>query len=170
MLFTGSGDELCGLLSALFQAAAYHLPTVGLLLFQSLFTENLCGDQLLAPSPFSGCPKHPATTTVCPFQFLIYYSVLFLCVGLGSVCPGAMLVYPGVAVGILHTSICSPVGLCLPSRLELASGGTGFLLFSQCNVVWRSFVWAWGSGCQSFDSSWWFYFLPRVAPVSQQNF
>jgi hypothetical protein len=29
MLLTGSGDEFCGLLSALFQAAAYHWPTVG---------------------------------------------------------------------------------------------------------------------------------------------
>jgi hypothetical protein len=28
MLLTGSEDELCGLLSALFQAAAYHLLTV----------------------------------------------------------------------------------------------------------------------------------------------
>jgi hypothetical protein len=28
MLFIGSGDELCGLLPALFQAAAYHLPAV----------------------------------------------------------------------------------------------------------------------------------------------
>jgi hypothetical protein len=28
MLLTGSGDELCGSLSALFQAAAYHLPTI----------------------------------------------------------------------------------------------------------------------------------------------
>jgi hypothetical protein len=29
-------------------------------------------------------------------------------------------------------------------------------LFSQCNVVWRSFVWARGSGCKSFDSPWCF--------------
>jgi hypothetical protein len=28
MLLTGSGDELCGLLSALFQAVAYHPPSV----------------------------------------------------------------------------------------------------------------------------------------------
>jgi hypothetical protein len=30
------------------------------------------------------------------------------------------------------------------------------LLFSQCNVAWRSFLWARGSGCQSFDSPWYF--------------
>jgi hypothetical protein len=29
MLLTGSGDELCGSLTALFQAVAYHLPAVG---------------------------------------------------------------------------------------------------------------------------------------------
>jgi hypothetical protein len=29
---------------------------------------------------------------------------------------------------------------------EPASGSTGALLFSQCNVAWRSFVWAGGSG------------------------
>jgi hypothetical protein len=28
----------------------------------------------------------------------------------------------------------------------------GALLFSQCNVAWRSFPWARGSGCWSFDS------------------
>jgi hypothetical protein len=39
--------------------------------------------------------------------------------------------------------------------LESASGGTGALLFSQCNVVW-SLEWAMGSECWSFDSSWCF--------------
>jgi hypothetical protein len=29
MFLTGSGDELCGLLPALFQAAAYYQPAVG---------------------------------------------------------------------------------------------------------------------------------------------
>jgi hypothetical protein len=41
--------------------------------------------------------------------------------------------------------------------LKPASGGAGALLFSQCNMAWRSFVWAVGSGCQSSDSSWWFF-------------
>jgi hypothetical protein len=67
--------------------------------------------------------------------------------------------------------IFSPVGLLDVSQagLEPVSGGTGALLFSQCNVAWRSFVWAGGSECQSFDSSWCF-FLPSVAPASQQDF
>jgi hypothetical protein len=72
---------------------------------------------------------------------------------------------PGVAVGIPHDAWFSPSGLPNVSQagLELASGGTSALLFSQCNMTWRSFVWAGGSGCQSFDSSW--YFI-SVAPAS----
>jgi hypothetical protein len=67
--------------------------------------------------------------------------------------------------------IFSPVGLLNVSEagLEPVSGGTSSLLFSQCKVAWRSFVWAGGSGCQSSDSSWCF-FLPSMAPASQQDF
>jgi hypothetical protein len=36
--------------------------------------------------------------------------------------------------------------------LELASGSARTLLFSQFNVVWRSFVCLGGSGCWSFNS------------------
>jgi hypothetical protein len=39
---------------ALFQAVAYHLPTVGLPAFSVCFTVSWHGDQLLAPLPFSG--------------------------------------------------------------------------------------------------------------------
>jgi hypothetical protein len=60
MLLTGSGDELCGLLPALFQAVAYHLPTVSPFAFPALFTESLHGDQLLAP-PL----QHPAHSPMC---------------------------------------------------------------------------------------------------------
>jgi hypothetical protein len=42
--------------------------------------------------------------------------------------------------------ICSPVGLHLLTRF----GAVVALLFSQYNVAWRSFVWAWGSGCWRF--------------------
>jgi hypothetical protein len=50
----GSGDELCGRLSALFQAAAHHSLTVSHLIFQALFTESSHGVQLLSfPLPSS---------------------------------------------------------------------------------------------------------------------
>jgi hypothetical protein len=44
----------------------------------------------------------------------------------------------------LHDICCSSVGLLNVSQagLELASDSTGALLFSQCHMVWRSFVWA----------------------------
>jgi hypothetical protein len=54
-----------------------------------------------------------------------------------------------VAVGIPRDNWCSPVGMLNVSQagLELASGGMGTLLFSQCNMAWRSFVQAGGSQC-----------------------
>jgi hypothetical protein len=42
--------------------------------------------------------------------------------------------------------------------LEPASGGAEALLVSCCNVAWRSFAWAGGLECQSFASSWCFFF------------
>jgi hypothetical protein len=56
---------------------------------------------------------------------------------------------PGVAGGIPHDAWCSPFGMpnVPQAGLEPASGGMGAPLFSQCNMVWRSFVRAGGSGC-----------------------
>jgi hypothetical protein len=55
--------------------------------------------------------------------------------------------------------VCLLIGLLVVCQAGLgpASGGAEALLFSQCNVAWRSFVWAGGSGCQSFDSSGFFF-------------
>jgi hypothetical protein len=60
--------------------------------------------------------------------------------------------------------ICSPVGL-----LDVSQAGSGALLFSQCNVAWRSFVQAGvqGVGLLIFLGA---FFLPSVASASQQNF
>jgi hypothetical protein len=67
---------------------------------------------------------------------------------------------------------CSPVGLLnvCQAGLELASGGTGVFLFSLCNVVWRSFVWARGSGCWSFDSFWCFISAKCGSSISARFF
>jgi hypothetical protein len=56
--------------------------------------------------------------------------------------------------GKLHDAWCLPIGLQNVSQagLEPASGGVAAILFSQCNVAWRSFPQARGSGCRSFDS------------------
>jgi hypothetical protein len=37
-----------------------------------------------------------------------------------------------------------------------AAAEVAALKFSQCNVLWGSFPWARGSGCQKFDSGWCF--------------
>jgi hypothetical protein len=77
MLLSGSGDELCGLLPALFQTASYHPPTVRPAAFQSLSTESLSGDELLAPPPFSGALRAPCPSTVCSFSVLCLLFTFF---------------------------------------------------------------------------------------------
>jgi hypothetical protein len=133
-----------------------------LLPFQSLFTESSSGDQLLASPPFSSVLKAPhplwcmflfSSLFIIQFCFLIFF---FFLQGEVSVCPAG---YAGLSQGWLWEYcmmlICSSVSLPDVSQagLEPASGSTGALLFSQCNVTLRSFVQAGGSGCQSFDSS-----------------
>jgi hypothetical protein len=54
--------------------------------------------------------------------------------------------------------------------LEPASGGAGALLFSQCNMAWRNFVMAGGSGCQSFAYSWCFFPTKCCSSVSARFF
>jgi hypothetical protein len=62
---------------------------------------------------------------------------------------------------------CSPIwyAKCLAGRF----GAGGSLIFSQCNMVWRSFLQARGSENQSFDLLG-AVFPQNVAPVSQQGF
>jgi hypothetical protein len=196
MCLTGSGDELCGLISALFQAAAHHPPTVSLSL-QALFTESSHGDQLLAFPPFSGavacqpvylsrlcllkvpteissfllppspvCSENPTLSAACSFSvpcLLFSFCFAYFLQGRGQSLQVAMLVYPR---GSCENITC----LCLPSRFEAS--------------IWV----AWEPSC--FLSVTWHgkalyrlvvqgvrvlilvggFFLPNVAPVSQQNF
>jgi hypothetical protein len=76
-----------------------------------------------------------------------------------------------VAVGILRDDWSSPVDLLDVSQagLDLESGGMGALLFSQGNMVCRSFLWAGGSGVNVLILLG-ALFLPSVAPSSQQDF
>jgi hypothetical protein len=120
MLLTSSGDELCGLLSALFQQWLITHLLSALLPFQPLFTESSCSDRLLALPPFSS-----ALTAPCPLCCVLVFSslfiqlfVLFCFVGWESVCPGG---YAGLSWGWLgeyhvmldaHLLVC----WCLPSR------------------------------------------------------
>jgi hypothetical protein len=125
MLLTGSEDELCGQIPALFQAVAYHRPTVSPMPFQPLFTESSYEDQLLLPPPFSSVltAPHPVCCVVVLSSLFIVHFVLF-CKVEGQSARGAMLAYPRMAVGILCDAWCSHVGLPNVSQagFQLASG------------------------------------------------
>jgi hypothetical protein len=68
-----------------------------MLLLQALCIFSLQGRLPLPTSPV--CSRHPALFAMCPFQFLVYFSVFFP-PGWGSDCPGGMLVYPRDGCGI----------------------------------------------------------------------
>jgi hypothetical protein len=89
---------------------------------------------------------------------LLLSFVLFFCGVGGHSVQGAMLVYPRSGCGNITFRLFAHLLVWVSQAgLELASGSMGALLVSQCNMVWRSFVWAGGSGCQTFAYSWWFF-------------
>jgi hypothetical protein len=77
----------------------------------------------------------------------------------------------GVAGGIPHDTWCSPVGLpnVSPAGLEPVSGSIAALLFSQCNMVWRSFPQARAQGIKVLILLT-ALFLPSVALASELGF
>jgi hypothetical protein len=161
MLLTGSGYELCGSLSALFQAVAYHPPTVQASAFPAFVYWKFAWRSAPYSSPLLWCAYSTLPSLLCvSFQFLVYYSVFFYGAEEGSVCPGG---YADLSQGWLG-EYCVMLGAHLfglpnvsQAVSELAYGSAGALLFSQCNVAWSSFVQAGGSGCLCFDSSWCFF-------------
>jgi hypothetical protein len=170
MLLTGSGDELCGPLSALFQAAAYHPPTVSPSAFPVFVYWKFPWSSAPCFSPLLWYAQSTLLPLLqVPFQLVIYYSDFFLfCMAGVSLPRGLCWFIPGWLWEYHMLLICSPVGLPDVSQadLELVSGSMGALLFSQCNVAWRSFVCARGSGYQSFDSSWCFLSAKGGSSVS----
>jgi hypothetical protein len=129
-------------------------PLSALLPFQSLFTASSCGDQLLAPPPFSNALTSPCTLC-CMFLFSSLFIILFIGGARGSVCPGGYAVLSHGWLGELCMMlICSPVGLLNISQAGLVPVpvGTEALLVSQCNMVWAG-----SSRCRSFDFFWWLF-------------
>jgi hypothetical protein len=170
MLLPGSGDELCGPLPALFQAAAHHLPTVGLLPSQPLFTEKLHGGQLLALPPFSSALSvFPPPLLCATFQFVVYYSGVFLQGGF-SLPRGLCWFIPGVAGGILHDTWHS---LLLSAKFLPSRFGAGIWQWQEpsCSVTWCGEAFH-GLGVQGVEVLILLGALspPSVAPASQQGF
>jgi hypothetical protein len=121
MLLTGSEDELCGLLSALFQPVAYHWPTVRLSAFPVFVYCKFM--QRSAPCTFPPSLvllEYPAPYAACSFSVsCLLFSFFFCRVVVGvSLSRGLFWFIPGVAVGIPHFAYlltCWSVR-CLPSR------------------------------------------------------
>jgi hypothetical protein len=112
------------------------------------------------------CSPHFLRCTECtlppllhvPFQFLGYYPVFFFFGGARvSLSRGLCWYIPGVAVGILCAAYLLICWSESPKQVWSLCLQCGSLLSSQCRMAWRSFVWAGGSGCQSFASSWCFF-------------
>jgi hypothetical protein len=72
MLLTGSGDHLCGLLLVLFQAVAYHLPTVNPSAFLAFVYWKFMWRSVPCLPHFSGA--HLATPSLC---CVLVFSSLF---------------------------------------------------------------------------------------------
>jgi hypothetical protein len=78
---------------------------------------------------------HPAPSAVCDFQFIVYYSVYFLR-GRSQFIQGFMLVYLRGGCGSTLCSLFALLLVCIyQAGLELALGGAGSLLVSQCNMA-----------------------------------
>jgi hypothetical protein len=160
MLLTGSGDEFCGPLPALLQAVTYHLPAVSPSAFLAVYWSSH-GNQLLALPPFFSALSEFLTPLLC-FQFFVIQFcgvVGGVCRGVGQSAQGAMLVYLRGGWGNIAWHLALIYLVCWMSPKQVWSrhlAAAVALLFSQCNVAWRSLPQARGSGCQSFDSPWCF--------------
>jgi hypothetical protein len=128
------------------------------------------------PLPHSPvCLQHPAPSVVCSFSIpcLLFSFIYLFFVGQGVSLSRGLCWFSQEWLWEYHVMlICSPVGLLDVSQtgLELAYGDAGALLFFQCNVAWRSFVWAGGSGCWSLDSSWFFFSAKCGSSISARFF
>jgi hypothetical protein len=93
------------------------------------------------PSPVRSV--HPAPSAVCSFSVscLLFRFFFFFFAGLGQSVQGAMLVYPRGSCGNTVCCLFAHLLVCISQAgLELVSRGVGTLLFSQCNMAWKSFV------------------------------
>jgi hypothetical protein len=114
----GSGDELYGTQSALFQASSHHQLIVSLSAFLGFFfTESSCRVQLHVPLPSPVPSWHLTPSAAYSFSVpYLLFSCFFFCRA-GVSCPGG---YAGLSQGQLweyHIPlICLPVSLHLLSR------------------------------------------------------
>jgi hypothetical protein len=128
MLLTGSGGDLCGPLTAPFQAAAYHLPSVGLSAFPAFVYCKFVWRSAPCPFPPLWCTQNTLPSLLC-VPFLLF--TFFFCRARGQSVQGATLVYPNGGCGNTTCCLFAHLLVCWMSpkqvwswHLELASGGT----------------------------------------------
>jgi hypothetical protein len=141
------------------------------LLLQASFTENSHRDELFAPPPFFSVLRAPRPLCCMSFlvPFLLFRFFFFFLWGGGQSVQGAMLVYTwGSCVNTMCHLFAYLLVCVSQAGLDPVSGSTGFLLFSQCNMAWRSFVWVGGSGvrvllllCDCFFCQMWLQHLSK---------
>jgi hypothetical protein len=127
-----------------------------------------------SPLPLSSSPlhsQHPAISTACPLQFLVYYlGFLLLLLGRGQSVQGAMLVYPRGSCGNTACCLFAHLLACISKQVWsqhlLAWEPSWFL-----SVTWHGEalyrLGVWGVGVLLIFAV---FFLPCVAPASQQDF
>jgi hypothetical protein len=144
-------------------------PLSALLPFQSLFTESSSRDHVLAPPPFlsvlrAHCPFCCGFlfSSCLLFQFFLFF--VFLQGGSQSFL-GLCWFNPSGICGISHAAYLLTYWSVSPEQFWSGCLVAGNHLFSQCNMSW-----AWGSGCQSFDSSSFFFFAKCCSCISANFF
>jgi hypothetical protein len=125
--------------------------------FSSLFLLKIptqISSFLLPPSPVLS--EHPTACAVCSFSVSCLLLSIFFLWGRHQSVQRTMLVYHRGSCGNTACHIFAHLLVCVSQAgLEWTFGSVGALMFSQCNVAWRSHG---GSGCQIFYSSWCFFF------------
>jgi hypothetical protein len=170
MLLTGSGGELCGSLSAFFQAEAYHWSAVIPSAFPAFVYWRFTS--LLLPSSLV-CLQHSASSAACVFSSLFivqfWFLFLFFLVGQGSVCLGGYAFLSQRWLGEYHRMLGAHLWVCQMSPKQV---------WSWCFVAWEPSCFLSVTLCEKLCMLQGVkvlillgaLFLPSVAPVSQQDF
>jgi hypothetical protein len=170
MLLTGSGDELCG---------PYFICPISGSGLSSACCQPFCLSSLcllkvpmeisFLPLPLSAvCLQHPSPSAACSFSVPCF----FLCVwGWGiSLSRGAMLVYPRGGCGSTTYCLFAHLLVCI-SQVGLEPAFVVWEPSCFLTVMWcGEALYGLGVWCVGILILLGVFFLPRVAPGSQQDF
>jgi hypothetical protein len=120
-----------------------------------------------APCPFLllWCTQSTLLHVLFSSLFIIQLKIFFCGMGV-SLSRGLAGLSQGWLWEYCMPLICLPVGLHLSNRFGASIWWHGRPPGFQCYISWRSFVKAWGLGCQGFISSWWFFSAKSGSSIS----